>query len=86
MLDNKGRRILWAWVLDRKSGVSSGTMSMPRVLTLSKDKLSLNIEPPKEIELLRYNPVEEKPFIVAANKPVTVKSISGNVMENGYYY
>ena len=56
LLDDKGRRILWAWVLDRKSGVSSGTMSMPRVLTLSKDKLSLNIEPPKEIKDLRYEP------------------------------
>ena len=30
LLDDKGRRILWAWVLDRKSGVSSGTMSMPQ--------------------------------------------------------
>ena len=62
LLDDKGRRILWAWVLDRKSGVSSGTMSMPRVLTLSKDKLSLNIEPPKEIKDLRYGHMEEKPF------------------------
>ena len=81
LLDDKGRRILWAWVLDRKSGVSSGTMSMPRVLSLSKDKLSLNIEPPKEIKDLRYNPVEEKPFKVAAGQSVTLKYISGNVIE-----
>ena len=80
LLDDKGRRILWAWVLDRKSGVSSGTMSMPRVLTLSKDKLSLNIEPPKEIKDLRYNHWEEKPFKVAAGQSVTLKS-SGNVLE-----
>ncbi len=81
LLDDKGRRILWAWVLDRKSGVSSGTMSMPRVLTLSKDKLSLNIEPPKEVKDLRYNSVEEKPFKVTAGQTVILKNVSGNVLE-----
>jgi beta-fructofuranosidase len=81
LLDDKGRRILWAWVLDRKTGVSSGTMSMPRVLTLSKDKLSLNIAPPEEVEQLRYNPMEEKPFTVEKGESVTLGTIKGNIME-----
>jgi sucrose-6-phosphate hydrolase SacC (GH32 family) len=81
LLDDQGRRIMWAWVLDRKSGVSSGTMSMPRVLTLSKDKLSLNIDPPKEIERIRYNPTEESAFKVNAGESVTLNNISGKVME-----
>lgn len=81
LLDDKGRRILWAWVLDRKSGVSSGTMTMPRVLTLAKDKLSLNIEPPKEVENLRYNEMLEKPFALAAGQSLSLKNISGNVLE-----
>jgi len=81
LLDNKGRRILWAWVLDRKSGVSSGTMSMPRVLTLSKDKKSLNINPAKEIESQRYQPVSEQPFTVAAQQSETLKNVSGNILE-----
>lgn len=81
LLDDKGRRIMWAWVLDRKSGVSSGTMSMPRVLSLAQDKLSLNIEPPKEVEELRYSPTEEKPFIVAAGKSITLKNVIGNILE-----
>jgi sucrose-6-phosphate hydrolase SacC (GH32 family) len=81
LLDNKGRRILWTWVLDRKSGVSSGTMSIPRVLTLAKDKLSFNIEPPKEVESLRYNEMHEKPFTVEAGQSVTLKKISGNILE-----
>lgn len=81
LLDDQGRRILWAWVLDRKTGVSSGTMSMPRVLTLAADKLSLNIEPPKEVELLRYNPVVEKPITVAAGQTVTLGNVSGNILE-----
>lgn len=81
LLDNKGRRILWAWVLDRKSGVSSGTMSMPRVLSLSKDKRSLNIVPPKEIEALRYNFVEESPFTVPAGQSITLPKVFGNMLE-----
>jgi len=81
LLDDQGRRILWAWVLDRKTGVSSGTMSMPRVLTLAKDKLSLTIAPPREVEQLRYNPVAEKPFRVKAGESVALKNISGDVLE-----
>ena len=81
LVDDQGRRILWAWVLDRKSGSSSGTMSMPRVLTLSKDKFSLNIEPPKEIQELRYNARQEKPFTVAPGQSVTLLNINGNVLE-----
>lgn len=81
LLDDKGRRILWAWVLDSKSGVSSGTMSMPRVLTLAKDKKSLRIEPPKEIELLRYQPQTAAPFTVAGGKSVSLPGISGTSLE-----
>ena len=81
LLDDKGRRIMWAWVLDRKSGVSSGTMSMPRVLTLSADKRSLNIKPPKEIEQLRYGAMEEQPFIVNAGESTRLKSIEGKTIE-----
>jgi sucrose-6-phosphate hydrolase SacC (GH32 family) len=81
LIDDKGRRIMWAWVLDRKSGVSSGTMSMPRVLSLSKDKLSLNIEPPKEIETLRYNPTDEKPFTVNQGQSITLDKIKGTSLE-----
>lgn len=81
LIDDKGRRILWAWMLDRHSGVSSGTMTMPRVLTLSKDKHSLNIEPPKEIERLRYNAVQVKPFTLLAHQKINVPNISGNSLE-----
>ncbi len=81
LLDDKGRRILWSWVLERKEGVSSGIMSMPRVLTLANDKLSLNIEPPEEIKQLRYNLMEEKPFTLAAGQSATLKNIAGNILE-----
>jgi len=79
--DDRGRRILWAWVLDRKSGTSSGTMSMPRILTLSKDKKSLNINPAEEVENLRYQPMNQEPFTVSAGQSVTLEKIKGKVME-----
>ena len=81
LVDSKGRRILWAWVLDRKSGVSSGTMSMPRVISLAADKRSLVIEPPREVEALRYQPTEEKPFTIPAGQSVTLKQVAGNSLE-----
>ena len=81
LLDDKGRRIAWAWLLDRKSGVSSGSMAMPRVLTMAKDKKSLLFEPPKEIELLRYAPQTEKSFTVTANQPLTLKNTQGSSLE-----
>jgi len=81
LLDDKGRRIMWAWVLDRKSGVSSGTMTMPRVLTLSKDKTSLNITPPKEVEVLRYSPERLNSFTVGAGQSVDLKTINGKTLE-----
>ncbi|WP_153799342.1 glycoside hydrolase family 32 protein [Foetidibacter luteolus] len=81
LLDDKGRRILWAWVLDRKSGVSSGTMSMPRVLTLAKDKKSLLIEPPQEVERLRYQPASEAGFEIGKGQTVTLKNTAGKSME-----
>uniref|UniRef100_UPI003592F591 glycoside hydrolase family 32 protein n=1 Tax=Aquiflexum sp. TaxID=1872584 RepID=UPI003592F591 len=81
LLDDQDRRIMWAWVLDRKSGVSSGTMSMPRVLTLSKDKLSLNIQPPKEVETLRYEPTQEEPFTVNKGQSVILDETMGTTLE-----
>jgi beta-fructofuranosidase len=66
LLDEKGRRIAWSWVLeDRPAGACaepldsptrragwSGLMSLPRVLHLASDG-SLLMEPPSELETLR---------------------------------
>ncbi len=81
LLDDKGRRILWAWVLDRRTGVSSGMMTMPRVLSLSDDQRSLRIEPPREVEALRYQPMHEDPVVVEKDRAYTAKNISGKVLE-----
>ncbi len=81
LLDDQGRRIFWAWTLDRRKSVSSGTMTMPRVLTMAPDKKSLLVNPPKEIERLRYQPVEKGSFNVEAGNTIRLKEVSGNVLE-----
>ena len=65
LLDDQGRRIMWAWLLDL-AGINarfdtgwSGVMSLPRVISLGKDRGAegcLRIEVAAEIERLRYRP------------------------------
>ena len=81
ILDGRGRRILWAWVLDRRSGATSGTMGMPRVLRLADDRRSLRIDPPEEIQRLRYNPKSQAGFRVAAGESIRLDEIRGKIME-----
>ena len=52
LLDDRGRRIMWAWIFDqpefkmRTDYGWSGTMSLPRVLTLAEDG-TLRMNPPE---------------------------------------
>ncbi|MEC7502333.1 MAG: glycoside hydrolase family 32 protein [Planctomycetota bacterium] len=61
LLDNRGRRIMWAWAKDRPDFKIkddqhwSGTMSLPRVLSLAPNG-TMRMQVPKELERLRYNP------------------------------
>ena len=60
LLDDRGRRIMWAWAKDRpdfklKADENwSGTMSLPRVLSLAPDG-TMRMQVPQEFERLRYN-------------------------------
>ncbi|MDO5554895.1 MAG: glycoside hydrolase family 32 protein [Planctomycetia bacterium] len=81
LLDGQGRRIFWAYVYDQCKGLHSGTMTMPRVLTLADDKLSLKINPAKELESLRYRPMSEEPFSIPAGDSVSLTNIKGNAIE-----
>jgi len=60
LVDAKGRRIMWAWLHDQRSGKTrnasgwSGTMSLPRTLWLGEDN-TLRMRPAKELAALRYN-------------------------------
>ncbi len=86
LLDDKGRRIMWAWIFDKPGfGVRgefgwSGTMSLPRVLTLADDG-TLHMDVPKEIENLRYNPRSKNNISVKANSQQLLEDITGNSIE-----
>lgn len=86
LLDDRGRRILWAWLLDgpgfqtRGDGGWSGTLGLPRVLTLGPDG-TLRMNPPPEIERLRLNPVRLADLAVPADGEITAAGISGTSLE-----
>ncbi len=86
LVDDKGRRIMWAWLFDEPHfGVRdeygwSGTMSLPRVLSLGDDG-TLNIDVPEEIEALRYGAVKKKGITVPSGAEVAIDGIGGNSFE-----
>lgn len=92
MLDDKGRRIMWAWVLDRRERLHirdlsepppygwSGIMTLPRVLSLEDDG-TLRIEPIEELERLRMNERQKINITVVDDQTVRLDGIEGNTME-----
>ena len=86
LVDDRGRRIMWAWILDeplfgaRSKHGWSGTLSLPRVLTLGDDGL-LRMDVPEEIEALRYGGVQMGPFVVPADEEVPIDGVAGNSLE-----
>ena len=86
LLDDRGRRIMWAWILDlpgirtRSPFGWSGSMSLPRVLTLD-DAGRLRMNPPEELDRLRYNEQSVPPLEIAADKQEVLKDISGDSKE-----
>ncbi len=82
LLDDKGRRIMWAWMFDESDDekARAGTMGLPRVLSLGNDGM-LRMSPPKELERLRYNPKKVKDLTVKADSEVLLKDIQGNSIE-----
>lgn len=85
LLDDQGRRIMWAWIFDapafgtRQNFGWSGTMSLPRVLTLVDGSLRMN--PPKEIERLRCDGKQKADLAVAADSELVLDGIGGNSIE-----
>ena len=85
MLDDKGRRIMWSWLLDfREFGVRleqgwSGTMSLPRVLWLEDGEMRMDV--PEEIELLRYRPELQQNIEIQSDAEVTLERIRGKSIE-----
>jgi len=83
LLDDKGRRIMWAWVLDRRPHNEygwSGTMTLPRALSLSEDG-TLRIEPVEELKQLRTHGRKHRNIKVPDGKPVRLDDVRGDCLE-----
>jgi len=86
LLDDRGRRIMWAWIFDRRNRGTrdasgwSGTMSLPRVLSLADDG-TLRIRPVEELERLRYNGRILENFTVGPDSEIKLDKIQGNSVE-----
>ena len=84
--DDQGRRIMWAWLLDGPEfGVRwehgwSGTMSLPRVLSLGDDG-QLRMDVPEEIEALRYGAFKRENFALQSDTDLVIDGIGGNSLE-----
>jgi beta-fructofuranosidase len=86
LLDDKGRRIMWAWIFDdcpdevREASGWSGTMGLPRVLWLGDDGM-LRMAPPKELETLRYNKRSFTNLTIEADSEIPIKDVTGDSIE-----
>ena len=86
LLDDRGRRIMWAWVLDRRPREMaetvgwSGVMTLPRVLSLAEDG-SLRIEPVEELQSLRLNHRRCEDLKLAADTELVLDDVSGDCLE-----
>jgi sucrose-6-phosphate hydrolase SacC (GH32 family) len=83
LLDDRGRRIMWAWVLDRRTRSEdswSGTMTLPRVLSLGEDG-TLRIEPVEELRQLRRNGKRHEHLRVVDGSPVALDDVRGDCLE-----
>ena len=92
LLDDNGRRIMWAWVLERRERLHitdftepppygwSGIMTLPRVLSIDGDG-TLVIEPVEELERLRLRERRECNIGVQNDRTVRLDGIEGNTLE-----
>lgn len=75
LLDDRGRRVFWAWAFG-----SPSSMTLPRVLSLGEDGL-MRIEPAEELDALRFNHRRLEGMRIGPGADVTLDAISGDCME-----
>ena len=86
MADEKGRRIWWAWIHEKRSPQSlvaagwAGLMSLPRVLTLQRDG-SLGVEPVPELKVLRRGRKRISGQRIEPNGPLLLKQLASDCAE-----
>jgi beta-fructofuranosidase len=89
MVDNKGRRIMWAGLYDSRpvwgnnyyltQHAWDGVLTLPRVLSLDKNN-DLLMEPAEELQILRTNHIQKKNLTVNDTE-LKIDDIRGNDLE-----
>jgi len=86
LVDDRGRRIMWAWILDgrepetRQASGWSGTLSLPRVLWLGDDK-KLRMAPVEELSALRTKSRTYESLEVRDGEELWLDEVAGNSLE-----
>jgi sucrose-6-phosphate hydrolase SacC (GH32 family) len=85
LVDDKSRRILWAWVTDPRirpaqDRTGSGFQSLPRILFLDKDG-AVRITPAPELETLRRDPRHLENVSIAADSETVLEGVRGDCLE-----
>jgi beta-fructofuranosidase len=80
-LDDRGRRILFAWAIQGGDSELIGVMGLPRVLELSEDGKELLIRPVEELATLRERCVEKQAVALTAGNKVTLEDVRGKYLE-----
>jgi len=85
LLDDKGRRVIWAWVTDPRirpaqDRTGSGFQSLPRIIALNPDG-GLLITPAPELEALRGNARRSENLAVKADQEVVLDGVRGDCLE-----
>ncbi len=86
MEDNRGRRIWWAWIHEKRSMKAqveagwAGVMSLPKDLTLRSDGLP-GIAPVEELKALRRSAHTVAPRKIDASSPLLLSGIYGDCVE-----
>jgi len=86
LLDQRGRRIMWAWIFDqrsddvRKSSGWSGTFSLPRELWLGEDN-RLRMRPVDELASLRYNERRYAELRIAPDSEILLEGARGSLLD-----
>ena len=86
MTDHKGRRILWAWVFDRRpkdvqqSSGWSGTFSLPREIWLGEDN-RLRMRPVEELDRLRYNTRRRESLMLEPDSEIDLQDVQGRLLD-----
>jgi sucrose-6-phosphate hydrolase SacC (GH32 family) len=81
LLDDKGRRILWGWIMEAdgaRSDAWASVATLPRILSLAADS-SLRMEPVPELQSLRTNPRHWDNLAVSGELPLD--GVRGDCLE-----